>query len=88
MQYFCSSNNEISNSSYTVQLLDGLISYKSKEKYIKGTLEYKVTFGKGDGEIRLYCIADAAYQNYANGASKYKYSFSLYGKDRQKDAEI
>ena len=37
LQYFCSSNNEISNSSYTVQLLDGLISYKRKEKYIKGT---------------------------------------------------
>ena len=37
LQYFCSSNNKISNSSYTVQLLDGLISYKRKEKYIKGT---------------------------------------------------
>ena len=37
LQYFCSSNNEISNSSYTVELLDGLISYKRKIKYIKGT---------------------------------------------------
>ena len=37
LQYFCSSNNKIFNSSYTVQSLDGLISYRRKEKYIKGT---------------------------------------------------
>jgi hypothetical protein len=55
-------------------------------RYIKGTLDYKITFGTGDGKIRLYGYVDAAYQSYPNGASQYGYSFSLYGTNRRKDA--
>ena len=60
LQYFCSSNNEISNSSYTVQLLDGLISYKRNEKYIKGSFcdefdsQNQTIVGKGINFFSLF----------------------------------
>jgi hypothetical protein len=55
-------------------------------RYINGTLDYNITFGKGDGTIRLYCHVDSAYQNYPNGKSHYGYSFGLYTHGHCKDA--
>ena len=60
LQYFCSSYNKILNSSYTVQSLDGLISYRRKEKYIKGTFcdefdsQNQTIVGKGINFFSLF----------------------------------